>query len=55
MALSRLVCALGQQSLVAVLHCLGQQIKILEKAVQKRLKYTPATHVKVWPTVLCDS
>src|SRR5262252_2641716 len=33
---------LAVTSSLAVLHCLGQQIKILEKAVQKRLKYTPA-------------
>jgi transposase len=27
---------------LAILHCLGQQIKTLEKAVQKRLQHTPA-------------
>jgi transposase len=33
---------LAVTSSLAVLHCLGQQIKTLEKAVQKRLKHTPA-------------
>jgi transposase len=33
---------LAVTSSLAVLHCLGQQIKTLEKAVSKRLKHTPA-------------
>ena len=33
---------LAVTSRLAVVHCLGQQIKTLEKAVQKRLKHTPA-------------
>src|SRR5215475_7409224 len=33
---------LAVTSSLAVVHCLGQQIKTLEKAVQKRLKHTPA-------------
>jgi len=33
---------LAVTSSLTVLHCLGQQIKTLEKAVQKRLKHTPA-------------
>jgi transposase len=33
---------LAVTSSLAVLHCLGQQINTLEKAVQKRLKHTPA-------------
>jgi transposase len=33
---------LAVTSSLAVLHCLGQQIKTREKAVQKRLKHTPA-------------
>src|SRR5712691_3869493 len=33
---------LAVTSSLAVLHCLGQQIKTLEKAVQQRLKHTPA-------------
>jgi transposase len=33
---------LAVTSSLAVLHCLGQQIKTLEQAVQQRLKHTPA-------------
>jgi transposase len=33
---------LAVTSSLAVLHCLGQQIKTLEKAVQQRLQHTPA-------------
>jgi transposase len=33
---------LAVTSSLAIVHCLGQQIKTLEKAVSKRLKHTPA-------------
>jgi transposase len=34
---------LAVTSSLAVLHCLGQQIKTLEKVVSQRLKHTPAS------------